>query len=174
MAKKGHELGGQRVSKKRHAGELGAGGALALLIVSYLPEGFADPFQTNLLSVVLTAVFSTAAKALREVDVLRKMGIGGLVVVLLSSGCALTMGEIEPREFTGVQGETIVACEIRGVSLAVGDGGTCATVEGGQVSAGFVDVVLGLVESAGRIVGGIFTGIGGIGAAVSPGDAGAS
>ena len=32
----------------------------------------------------------------------------------------------------------------------------------------FADMVTGLVDTAGRIVGGIFTGIGGVGAAITP------
>ena len=51
-----------------------------------------------------------------------------------------------------------------------GDGDVCRNTEGGQVSAAFAGLVTGLVETAARIVGGIFSGIGGVGAAIAPDD----
>tara|TARA_Y100000310_G_scaffold334667_1_gene414933 strand:- start:1019 stop:1537 length:519 start_codon:yes stop_codon:yes gene_type:complete len=161
VKKKSHELGGHR-SAVRHGSELGVGAALALLVVSFLPDGWVDAFQSNLLSVVLTGGFSTAAKLLDAKGLLPGIAKSGLVLIMAGtiSGCALTVGTVDPEEFTGVQGETIIACEIKGFSLAVGDGGTCRTVEGGNVSQGFVGMVTGLVESVGRILSGVFGGIG--------------
>ncbi len=166
---KSNELGGQR-SGVRHASEIGIGGALALLIVSFLPDAWIDPFQSNLISVVLTATFSTAAKLLQQKGILGILGKAGLVVLVTTSmGCAVFAGSSKPYEFTGVQGETIVACEIKGIALTFGDADICRNVEGGHISEPFAGVLSGLFDAVLRIIGGIFTGIGGVGAAISPG-----
>ena len=105
----------------------------------------------------------------------------GLAVLVLSlAGCQSTMGKITPHEFTAVSGETIIACEVEGWTFAVGDGGVCrvddtgyvSTTEGGRVSETFRDLTLGLVEGVGRVVGGLFGGIGGAFTAIGQGASG--
>ena len=103
----------------------------------------------------------------------------GLLMACLT-GCALSVGTIEPREFTAVSGETVLACETKGIQFSVGDGGNCrvdsdgflSTQEGGHASDTARDIVLGVFEGAGRIVAGMFGGIGGffsgIGDAANP------
>ena len=111
----------------------------------------------------------------------------GLVILSIAlclayclTGCSSTMGKITPMEFTSAAGETIVACEVDGWTIAVGDGGVCrtddegqlSTTEGGRVSETFRDLTLGVIESAGRIAAGVLGGVGGaisgVGGAVSP------
>jgi len=163
--------GGQR-SAKRHAGELTGGAAIALLIVSLLPEGMLDAFQGNLASVVMTGFFSQAGKFVSGGGIgkaLKIMGVGSLLVVMLS-GCGVSMGKLVPHEFTGHNGETIIACEITGIQFGLFDGGVCRNVEGGQIGQTFVDLFVGTVEAAGRIIGGLLMGMGGAGAAIMPDD----
>ena len=92
-----------------------------------------------------------------------------LAVLLTSSlGCAMMIGVSSPKEVTVEDGETVVAYEVTGLSIAVGASGVGGNVEGGNVSGSFVDLVTGVIEAAGRIIGGFFTGLGGIGAAITP------
>lgn len=161
--------GGHR-SATRHASEIGVGGALALLIVSYLPEGVADAFQSNMLSVVLTGAFSTVAKMAgggTATALIKKVLKLGLVAGLMGTmGCAMSIGQVTPEEFTGANGETIIACDLKGIQFGVFDGGVCRNVEGGQVGETFVDLFTGAVEAVGRILGGILTGFASAGSAL--------
>lgn len=168
---KSHVDGGQR-SAKRHAGELTGGAAMALLLVSLLPEGMLDAFQGNLASVVMTGAFSQASKLASNggfMNLLKRLGAVSLLVVMVS-GCGVSMGRVTPHEFTGHNGETIIACTIEGVQFGLFDGGVCRNVEGGQVGQTFVDLFTGTVEAVGRIVGGLLMGLGGAGAAIVPAD----
>jgi len=89
-----------------------------------------------------------------------------LVCAFLLSGCAIQLGRATPQEFEGKYGETIIACEVVGISMAFGDADICRNTEGGHISEFFKDMVLGITDAAIRIVGGVFTGVGGIGAAI--------
>ena len=103
-----------------------------------------------------------------------------ICLVLSLAGCTSVMGTVEPKEFTSVNGETIVACEVKGWSISMGDGGLCrvddtgfvSTQEGGRLSESFRDFGLGVLNTAGKIVSGLFGGIGGffsgIGDSASP------
>ncbi len=158
--------GGQRTAG-RHVSELGVGGALALFIVSLLPDAWLDPFQMNLLGVILTGAFSTIAKILHARGLLGELTRSGLVLALLISiGCAGQVGTITPEFRTGADGETIVACTIKGVSISWGDSDICRNVEGGHVGRDFVGMFLGVVQIAVSAVGGIFSGLGGVGASM--------
>ena len=156
MAKKSDPKGGQR-SHARHGGELATGGALALLIVSFVPEGVLDAFQTNLMGIVLTGGFSSLTKALSGGGfgkLLKAIGIGSIV---LTMGCGVSLGRVTPMDFSGPDGETIISCELTGFHLGVFDGGVCRNVEGGQVGETFVDLTTGLVEAAGKILGALLS-----------------
>lgn len=163
---KSDKSGGHR-SAKRHAGELTIGGSLALLIVSFLPEGAIDPFQATLLGTVLTGGFSQGAKLIQGGGIgkmLKFFGVGSLVFML---GCGVSIGRVTPEEFTGNNGETIIACTLEGFQLGVFDGGVCRNVEGGQIGDTFVDLTLGLGRIAMAAIGGIFSAFGSAGAAIT-------
>ena len=148
----------------RHVGELGTGGALALLIVSFVPEGWMDAFQMNLSGVVLTGAFSTAAKMLNQSGLVSKVLKLGLVAALMGTvGCAGVIGHVEPEIHTGADGETVVACSISGVAWSGGDADICRNLESGHVGRDFVNMVLGIFRITGAAVGGFFGGLGGAG-----------
>ncbi len=160
MTKKASDLGGQRARATQHGVEVGGASALALLVISFAPAGMLDPFQAATAASVLTGVFSMIAKVLRDRGILPEVAKSALVLILAGGlgGCALTLGTIEPQEFTAAQGETVIACEIKGLSLAFGDGGTCATVEGGKISQAAADLLGGVFNGVRGILAGIFGG----------------
>jgi len=167
MAKKSHEDGGRR-STVRHAGELTGGASLALLIVSFLPEGSISPFQATLMGTVLTGGFSQIAKLASDggfARMLKTFGVGS-IVLLMCSGCAFNLGVVTPHEYLGANGETIIACELKGVQFGLFDGGVCQNVEGGQVGNTFVELTTGLVEAVGRILGALLSPFGGASSAL--------
>ena len=144
------------------------GGALALLIVSFFPEDMMNAFQMNLTGVVLTGAFSTGAKLLNESGLVAKLMKTGLVALLIgSTGCAVQLGTVVPEIHTGADGETIVACEVKGVTLAFGDGGICRNIEGGHVSQAFAGLFTSTIGLAMSAVAGIFGGIGAIGSGMA-------
>jgi len=159
--------GGTRTAG-RHMGELGVGGALALFIISFIPQGEAgviNAFQANLGSIILTGFFSTVSKKLHEKGFLPDIGKVGIVVLLAGSiGCAGQVGLVRPTIHTGADGATVVACEVRGISFAFGDADICRNIEGGTVSQFFADMFLGTVRLVSAGVAGFFSGLGGAGA----------
>jgi len=165
MPNKSHELGGKR-TKGRHVSELGVGGALALLLVSFVPESWGlDAFQMNLSGVVLTGTFSTVAKMLHEAGGLAKILRLSLVLGLfLPLGCAVQMGKVDPKIHTGADGETIVACTVTGVSVAWGDASVCRNTEGGHVSEAFAGMWTTTVDTIRTIVAAVFVPFGAVGA----------
>jgi len=165
---KGDPQGGSR-TVGRHVSELSGGAALALLLVSFIPESWGfDPFQLNLSSVVLTGALSTVAKLNQEAGFIKKLLRIGLVAGLLGSiGCAGVIGKVDPQIHTGSDGETIVACSVTGVAWSGGDADICRNLESGHVGRDFVEMVLGIGRLAAAAVGGILGGIGGAGAALS-------
>ncbi len=111
-----------------------------------------------------------------------KMGLV-LGITLALTGCTGLAGTLEPKPFKVVdttgQAELVVACEVKGIAWGLGDGGLCrvdddgyvSTVEGGRASETFLGIVTEIGNAAGRVIGGLF---GGIGAAFSAVGQGAS
>ena len=94
-----------------------------------------------------------------------------LVVLLsLSLGCAGLVGVSKPVGiFKDPEGNTVVQYEVKGVSFALGSAHVGHdNVHGGEFSDNFVDFTTSVVNSVGRIVGGILMGFGSAGAAISP------
>jgi len=160
--------GGAR-SVGKHVSELGMGGVLASLAVSFLPEDSGlSAFQLALLVSALTGGFSTVAKIMDAKGWLGNVTKTGLVVLLATtmSGCAFQVGKVDPLFITGADGETIMACKLRGISVALGDGAVCRdTTEGGELSQGFTHMIEAMFNGTARIVGGMF---GGMSAAITP------
>lgn len=158
---------GANRSVGRHVSELGTGGALALLIVSFTPEGWMDAFQMNLSGVVLTGFFSTIAKVASERGLLGGVAKSGLVLLLAGTmGCAGVVGRVEPTIHTGADGETVVACSVTGIAWSGGDADICRNLESGHVGRDFVNMILGIFRITGAAVGGFFGGLGGAGQGV--------
>lgn len=171
MGEKSDELGGQRRTITRHSFEGGAVTAFASLVVAKFGEtvGITEVWEQGAALSVLVGVFAGIAKFWHEnritSRILNRLGPAAPVAVaaLLLSGCAIQLGTANPKEFNGAFGETIVACEIKGISLAIGDADICRNVEGGHVGRDFVDMTLGVVRMLGQAVAGLFTGLGGAG-----------
>ena len=166
---KSHELGGQRTQVRHNIENLGVGGLL-LILVNRL-EGF-ESWEQNALMYGGMAIGSAVLKWLSTSSpirdgLLKKIGILSIVAAVFTSGCAVQLGSVKPHFETGPNGNTIVACEVKGVSLALGDGGICRNVEGGHVSQFFSSMFTSTVSLALGVVGSIFGGIGGIGAAMT-------
>ena len=162
---KSDPLGGHRTGK-RHATELTISAAASLLLVSFIPDGWVDPFQSNLISVIGTGAFSTIAKFTDQAGLGKRiLGKLGIVLLIAPLGCAIQLGTVKPEQFNSPMGDTIVACSVTGVSLALGDADVCRTVSGGHASKQFTDMVGDIVNGVFRAVGGFF---GGLGAALTP------
>ena len=160
------ELGGRR-TVSRHVAETGAVGQLASLLVSFMSIGseagdMLTPWQATALVGVLTAGFGGAAKLWHEAGMtgrlLRKAGLGMIAVVLVVSGCGIQLGKVTPHDFSGSApgGEVVIACEVTGVSIAIGDAGVCQNVEGGHVSQAFSALFGNTVGAALNLVGAFF------------------
>jgi len=126
----------------------------------------------SLLAGTLIGILGGAYKWLHESGIedaltgrIKRAISGGAAALLLLSlvGCGISLGRVTPASYTGINGETIIACEIVGIQLGIGDGGVCQNVEGGELS----DAPVRLVEAAGRIAGALFTPFGAVGAALS-------
>ncbi len=91
------------------------------------------------------------------------------LVAVLFSGCAMTIGTSIPPQFqSALVSEVGIACDLKGVQFTIGDADICRNIEGGHISEGFAGVITSTVDAAVRVVAGIFTGLGGVGAALSP------
>lgn len=178
MGEKSDELGGRRTIT-RHTFEGGAVTALSALIVGKLGGlvGVVEPWEQAAALSILVGILGGFAKFWHENRITaralaRVLGpdspagptAGALIAAFLISGCAIQLGTADPKEFRGAFGETIVACEIKGISIAVGDADICRNVEGGRVSQTFADMTLGVVRIVGQAVAGFFSGLGGAGA----------
>ena len=171
-AKKSDPKGGIR-SKKRHAVEGGVAASLAVFVVSFFPEGSLGLIQVGSLTAIMTAGFSWVAKLMNENDsagrVLKNVFHLSLVAILFS-GCAVQIGTSTPHQFTSADvSKVIIACDLKGIQLTFGDADICRNIEGGHISEGFAGVITSTVDAAVRVVAGIFTGLGGVGAALAPG-----
>lgn len=169
--------GGQRTrGLGTRTAEWTTAGAAAVLAVSYLPDGWANAFQQNMISIVLTGAFKEAAKqaVLRGWTTPnpddRESGPGsgvakvGLVLLLaLALGCSGSLGVQRPHFHTGADGETIMTCEQIGFAWAFGDASNCGAQRGGTASTTARDMVLGVIRLASQAVAGFFTGVGGMG-----------
>lgn len=157
MAEDSHPLGGRR-SVTRHGTETGVVTAFSAIVIGKFGAvaGLDDPFYQAMGLAVLTGILGSLAKVWNENGLTKKLlakaGLAALLLPLLG-GCAIQLGTSTPEAFTGPMGETIIACEVRGVSVALGDGGVCQNIEGGHVSSAFSALWQGTVGSALNLVG---------------------
>lgn len=157
MAPKGS---GMRSQARHNFENLGAG-ALAWFALNRFED--LSTVEKDALLIGGMAILSGLAKFWSSHDIggriLSKLGLGALVLLMLS-GCTGVIGTLDPEEYEGSNGETIVACRIAGFSWAFGAGGTCGTVVGGHVSDVFAGLVTGTLDAAARMAGGFLTGAG--------------
>lgn len=164
MGEKSHELGGQRSNVRHNIDQLGGFGAAYFVLNRFVENGTIDTMEAAMLFGSIQWAVSALGKAASTYGpkLLARYGFT-LSLFLLLSGCAIQLGRSTPHEFTGANGETIIACDVQGISVALGDADICRNVEGGHVGRDFVDMTLGVVKAAGSIVAGFFTGLGGAG-----------
>ena len=185
MGEKSDALGGQR-TVLRHGIEGTGVTALGALVIEGLGVklGFSDnAWMKNAMLMVFVGAIGSLVKFWHENGISQRLlnrflpplpppppGAAGsaaaILAALLLSGCAVQLGTAKPQAFNSPYGETIIACEIRGISFALGDADICRNVEGGKVSKTAADMVLGVVRIAGGMVGAFFHGFGGAGSAM--------
>lgn len=166
MAEDSHPNGGRR-SQTRHNIENMGGFGIVWLILNRI-EGLSSAEQTVALGVGMAAL-SGALKFWNENGIgkrlLKKLGLSSIVLLLLT-GCGISIGHVTPSEFEGENGQTIIACEMKGIQLGFGDGGVCQNAEGGHVSNTFAVLFTGTIEAVGRILGAVLSPFGAAGAAL--------
>lgn len=179
VTKKSDPDGGIRRTITRHSFEGGAVTAFAALLVAKFGASFGitEVWEQSAALAILVGLLGGLAKFWHEngiTQILLDRLRGGtppaagaaILAGFLLSGCAIQLGTANPKEFSGAFGETIVACEIRGISIAMGDADICRNVEGGHVSKTFADMVLGTIRTAVAGVAGLFSGFGQAGTAM--------
>lgn len=165
MAEDSHRLGGRRTQTRHNVENMGISG---LLFVVLNRIDSLDSMEKTAIMGAGVVMIGAAAKFWSERDIggklLAKVGLGSLVLLVLT-GCGISLGQVKPEQFEGSNGETIIACEMRGIQIGVGDGGVCQNAEGGHVSSIFSQMFIGTVEAAGRVLGALLSPFGAIGAA---------
>lgn len=164
--KRGPNMGSR--STVRHGAQAGASaGGLALILQALVDTGKMDINGAFLALAILTPVLTTVWKLWDGLDGMARLKallnrVAPLVVALgLLSGCAVQLGTMEPKQFSTLGGGTLIACDVKGISIAVGDADLCSnSARGGKVSKTFSDMTLGVVRTAGAAVAGFFGGAG--------------
>jgi hypothetical protein len=181
------------VSATRAAGEnavlgIGVGTPIANIATGWLESIGAPDYLTGNMGAIMVVLVAFGMHVARDRGWLPGGALSGLPkagivlpLCLALTGCTGMIGTITPHEFTvrDTTGEAalVVACEVKGVAWGGGDGGICRvddegyvnTVEGGNMGETFKDFGLGILEAAGRVVGGLFGGIGGAFSAIGAG-----
>lgn len=171
MGEKSDPRGGIR-SQVRHNTEQVAANGFTFAALKYLvDQGTIDPQMAMMLMGGITVLLSAIFKAWSTLEmtpriktlISRWLPVAFLSLAVMIQGCAVQLGRSTPHEFTSITGETLVACEIVGISLAFGDADICRNAEGGHVSKTFADMTLGVIKVVGSAVAGFFSGLGGAG-----------
>lgn len=164
--KRGPNMGSRSTIRHGTQGAASAGG-LALLLQAMVEAGKLDVHQAFLGLAILTPVLTTAWKLWDGVDGMARLKallnrVAPLALALgLLSGCAIQLGTMEPKQFSTLGGGTLIACETKGILIAVGDADLCSnSARGGKVSKTFSDMTLGVVRTAGAAIAGFFGGAG--------------
>jgi hypothetical protein len=155
-----------RAQTRHTAQNLGVGGFLMFILGRF--EGLTTTESLWLYGggmVILSALWKALDDTKLIARLVKRIGPASLVV-LLSVGCAGMVGTSTPVELTGTDGDPVIAHEVKGVAWSFWDAGIGANVEGGSGGETTVDLLTAVIETAGRILGGVFTGLGGIGSSV--------
>lgn len=161
-------------STLRHGGQAGvSAGGLAMLLQALVEAQKIDVHQAFLLLAILTPIATTAWKAWDQLGLMARLrgwldakGFKAAPVILallipLAGGCAIQLGTATPHQFSTLNDGTLIACETKGILLAIGDADLCSnSARGGHVSRTFADMTLGVVRTVGSAVAGFFGGAG--------------
>lgn len=170
--KRGPNMGSR--STVRHGTQAAAsGGGLALLLQALVDAGQLDIQQAFLGLAILTPVLTTVWKLWDGLDGMARLkGLANrwappapilipFLLIPLLGGCAIQLGTMEPKQFSTLGGGTLIACDTKGITIAVGDADLCSnSARGGKVSQTFSDMTLGVVRTVGAAVAGFFGGAG--------------
>ncbi len=101
------------------------------------------------------------------------------VCLLVFPGCVSVAGTSVPKVMVhngnpvlDVEGNPVVAYEFKGVSNVFGQASVGNNIKGGPISVPGAGIISGALELVARIGGAILTGVGGVGAAITPDDDG--
>lgn len=174
--KRGPNLGSRTIARHGAQGTATVGSLMTILQSMVNMEWLTQEsafFALGALTVVGTTLWKWSDKLKMEARVnkaLEKHFPSSIVILLVClaltlPGCAVQLGTAKPEKFVALDGTMLIACETKGVYFAVGDADICSnSMRGGHVGRDFVDMTLGVVQAAGSIVAGFFTGLGGAGA----------
>lgn len=170
--KRGPNMGSRSTVRHGTQGAASAGG-LALLLQALVDAGQIDIQQAFLGLAILTPILTTAWKAwdslgftarLRgwlDANGFKAAPLIAAALIPLAGGCAIQLGTMEPKQFSTLGGGTLIACDTKGITIAVGDADLCSnSARGGKVSKTFSDMTLGVVRTVGAAVAGFFGGAG--------------
>ena len=164
--KRGPNMGSRSMVRHGTQGAASAGG-LALLLQALVDAGKLDIHGAFLALAILTPVLTTLLKLWDGLDGLARLKallnrVAPLVIAIgLLNGCAIQLGTMKPEQFATLGGGTMIACETKGITIALGDADLCSnSARGGKVSKTFSDMTLGVVRTVGAAVAGFFGGAG--------------
>lgn len=169
--KRGPNMGSRTIVRHGAEGAASAGG-LALVLQALVDVGKIDVHQAFLALAILTPIVTTILKTWSSLGLTarlraaldRKFPAAPAVMLLLIpliGGCAIQIGTTDPEQFSTLGGGTMIACETKGIMIAIGDADLCSnSARGGRVSRTFADMTLGVIRTAGAIVAGFFGGAG--------------
>lgn len=170
--KRGPNMGSRSTVRHGTQGAASAGG-LALLLQALVDAGQIDINQAFLGLAILTPILTTAWKAWDSLGFTSRLRgwldskgfkaapVIAALLIPLAGGCAVQLGTMEPKQFSTLGGGTLIACDTKGITIAVGDADLCSnSARGGKVSQTFSDMTLGVVRTVGAAVAGFFGGAG--------------
>lgn len=159
---------GSRTTVRHGAQGAASSGALALVLQALVDRGTLSIQDAFVALAFLTPVLTTVWKLWDGLDGMarlkallnRKLPLAILLLPFLG-GCAIQLGTMEPKQFSTLDGGTLIACDTKGITLAFGDADLCSnSARGGHVSKTFSAMTLGVVRTVGAAVAGFFGGAG--------------
>ena len=163
---------GSRSTVRHGAQGLASSGALAMVLQALVDAGRLDINQAFLALAILTPIATTAWKTWDALGVTARLRswldrrfpaapLVALMLIPMLGGCAIQLGTMQPKQFSTLDGGTLIACETKGIAIAIGDADLCSnSARGGHVSKTFSAMTLGVVRTVGAAVAGFFGGAG--------------
>lgn len=169
--KRGPNMGSRSTVRHGVEGAASAGG-LALLLQALVDYGSIDIKQAFVALAVLTPIATTALKVWSSLGFTARLRawldkrfpaapVVALLLIPLLGGCAIQIGTADPEQFSTLGGGTLIACETKGITIAIGDADLCSnSARGGHVSKTFAGMTLGVIRTVGAAIAGFFGGAG--------------
>lgn len=176
--KRAPNMGSRSTTRHGAQGAASAGG-LAMLLQALVEAGKLDIQQAFLALAILTPIATTGWKVWDSLGVTARIRawldsrfpaapLVAALLIPLAGGCAIQIGTADPEQFSTLGGGTMIACETRGITIAIGDADLCSnSARGGHVSRTFADMTLGVVRAIGAGVAAAFGGLGAAGAGMA-------